>query len=150
MKKYFTHLSIIFILVNNITVSYSQKKDPVDTFKLKEVFVSANKIETQLNEPPFNSLLIKKDGINKNLALKLSDILEEQNGIFLVPDYTVGGMEGVQIQGISADYIQILIDGLPAVGRLSGNIDLERFNLDNVKQIEIIKVHHQAFMGLQH
>ena len=37
----------------------------------------------------------------------------------------------MQIQGISADYIQILIDGLPAIGRLSGNIDLERFNLDN-------------------
>ena len=133
--------------MNNITVSYSQKKDPIDTFKLKEVFVSANKIETQLNEPPFNSLLIKKDGINKNLALKLSDILEEQNGIFLVPDYTVGGMEGVQIQGISADYIQILIDGLPAVGRLSGNIDLERFNLDNVKQIEIIKGPSSSLYG---
>ena len=147
LKKYFTYLTIIFILVNSVKMSYSQKIDPVDTFKLKEVFVSANKIETELNEPPFNSLVIKKDEINKNMAIKLSDILEEQNGIFLVPDYTVGGMEGVQIQGISADYIQILIDGLPAIGRLSGNIDLERFNLDNVKQIEIIKGPSSSLYG---
>ena len=74
LKKHFTYLTIIFILVNNVKMSYSQKIDPVDTFKLKEVFVSANKIETELNEPPFNSLIIKKDEINKYIAIKLSDI----------------------------------------------------------------------------
>ena len=41
------------------------------------------------------------------------------------------------MQGLSSDYIQVLIDGVPIVGRLSGNLNLDRLNLNNIQRIEI-------------
>ena len=81
------------------------------------------------------------------VPLRLSDILEEQLGLFSVPDNTVGGLEGIQIQGISSDYIQILIDGVPSIGRLSGNLSLDRFTLLNIERIEIIKGPSSSLYG---
>ena len=64
-----------------------------------------------------------------------------------MPDNTVGGLEGIQIQGISSDYIQILIDGVPSIGRLSGNLSLDRFTLLNIERIEIIKGPSSSLYG---
>ena len=57
----------------------------------------------------------------------------------MTPDITIGGGEGVQIQGIASDYVLVLIDGVPVVGRSSGNLDLSRFAVGNIQQIEVVK-----------
>jgi outer membrane receptor for ferrienterochelin and colicins len=41
--------------------------------------------------------------------------------------------------GMSADYTQILVDGLPLVGRVAGVIDISRIATGNIEQIEIVK-----------
>ena len=118
-----------------------------DTLKLDKVFVSGTKTETLISTPPLNSIIINNKEIENFGSLRLTDILEEQLGLLSVPDYTVGGLEGIQVQGLSSDYIQILVDGVPSVGRLSGNIDLDRFALNNIKQIEVIKGPSSSLYG---
>ena len=78
---------------------------------------------------------------------RLNEILDEQTGIIMAPDATIGGGLGVQIQGIASDYILILIDGVPIVGRLSGNLDLSRFAIGNIKQVEVVKGPSSALFG---
>jgi outer membrane receptor for ferrienterochelin and colicins len=75
----------------------------------------------------------------------LDEILSEQTGIVTVADES--GFEGVQIQGTSSDYILILIDGLPLVGRSAGNFDLSRFTVGNIKQIELVKGPSSSLYG---
>ena len=65
----------------------------------------------------------------------------------MTPDATIGGGEGVQIQGIASDYVLVLIDGVPVVGRSSGNLDLSRFAIGNIKQIEVVKGPSSALFG---
>ena len=45
----------------------------------------------------------------------------------------------ITMQGISGQNIKILIDGIPVIGRLNGNIDLSQINLNNIERVEIIE-----------
>ena len=45
----------------------------------------------------------------------------------------------VSIQEISGQNVKILIDGVPVIGRLNGNIDLTQINLNNIERVEIIE-----------
>ena len=132
-----------FIIFETISQNYSVN----DTLKLDNVFVSGNKIETEISTPPLNSIVISQKQIENYGSIRLTDILEEQIGLLSIPDYTVGGLEGIQVRGLSSDYIQILVDGVPSVGRLSGNIDLDRFTLNNIKQIEVVKGPSSSLYG---
>ena len=51
------------------------------------------------------------------------------------------------MQGISSDYITILIDGVPLIGRSSGNFDLSRIAVNNIKQIEVVKGPSSSLFG---
>ena len=140
----FTYLLFYILIFFEIT---GQNIPLHDTLKLDKVFVSGTKTETLISTPPLNSIIINNKEIENFGSLRLTDILEEQLGLLSVPDYTVGGLEGIQVQGLSSDYIQILVDGVPSVGRLSGNIDLDRFALNNIKQIEVIKGPSSSLYG---
>ncbi len=71
---------------------------------------------------------------------RLDEILKEQTGIAIVNDLAGGNRSaGVQVQGFSSEYIMILIDGQPMIGRNSGSLDLSRISVTNIERIEIIK-----------
>lgn len=111
--------------------------DSTKVNELEEVIVTATRTKRQLSSVPMPVILINKEQIQKSGSVRLRDILLEQTGITLVKD--VGNSEGVQLQGISADYTLIMIDGVPIVGRTAGNIDLNRITVNNIKQIEVVK-----------
>ena len=62
-----------------------------------------------------------------------------------VPDF--GGGEGIQMQGLDAQYVLILIDGVPLVGRSAGTLDLNRISVGNIKQIEVVKGASSSLYG---
>lgn len=71
---------------------------------------------------------------------RLDEVLKEQTGIAVVNDIAGGSRAiGVQIQGFSSNYVMVLIDGQPMLGRNSGNFDLSRIAVTNIERIEIIK-----------
>ena len=105
--------------------------------ELEGVIVSATRTERQLSSLPLPAKIITKEQIQQTNATRLSDILNEQTGIVTVPDF--GGGEGVQLQGLDSEYVMILIDGVPLVGRSAGTLDLQRITVGNIQQIEIVK-----------
>ena len=127
--------------------SPTQQKDSIITENLDEVVVTATRTVRQLSSLPLPVTLIPKEQINRSGVTRLNEILNEQTGIVMTPDATIGGGEGVQIQGIASDYVMILIDGVPVVGRSSGNLDLSRFAIGNIKQIEVVKGPSSSLFG---
>lgn len=122
-------------VVKNVTSSYD----------LDEVIVTATRTSRQLSSVPMPVTLITKEQLQKSGSIRLRDILLEQTGITIVSDF--GNSEGVQLQGVAADYTLILLDGVPIVGRTSGNIDLNRLTVNNIKQIEIVKGPSSSLYG---
>ncbi|QSS96084.1 TonB-dependent receptor plug domain-containing protein [Psychroflexus sp. ALD_RP9] len=113
--------------------------------QLDEVILTATRTERQLSSLPMPVTLVSKKTINQSGSVRLDEILREQTGIVTVTDES--GFEGVQMQGIASDYILILIDGVPLVGRSAGNFDLSRLTVGNIKQIEVVKGPSSSLYG---
>ncbi|RNC89493.1 MAG: TonB-dependent receptor [Allomuricauda sp.] len=122
------------------------EKDSILTENLDEVVVTATRTIRQLSSLPLPVTLIPKTQLQRTGVTRLNEILSEQTGIVVTTDITTGG-DGVQIQGIASDYILVLIDGVPVVGRSSGNLDLSRFAIGNIKQVEIVKGPSSSLFG---
>lgn len=133
---------IVFILLLSST-TYSQtnvpykENDSLKTEKLEEVILTATRTERQLSSIPLPVTLISGNTIKRSGSVRIDDILAEQTGLILATDES--GFEGIQVQGIDSDYTLILMDGVPLVGRSSGNFDLSRLTVGNIKQIEVVK-----------
>ncbi|MBF4982997.1 TonB-dependent receptor [Nonlabens mediterrranea] len=125
--------------------SQHQIVDTTNTEKLEEIVLTATRTERQLSSLPLPVTLISKKKIIQSGTVRLNEILNEQTGIITVADES--GFEGVQIQGITSDYILILIDGVPLVGRNAGNFDLSRLTVGNIKQIEVVKGPSSSLYG---
>ncbi len=126
---------------------HSTEKDSILTENLEEVVVTATRTIRQLSSLPLPVTLIPQKQLQQTGVTRLNEILNEQTGIIMTPDATIGGGEGVQIQGIASDYILVLLDGVPVVGRSSGNLDLSRFAIGNIKQIEVVKGPSSSLFG---
>jgi outer membrane receptor for ferrienterochelin and colicins len=127
---------------------FSQETKSVDSVKIEaldEVFITATRTERQLSSLPLPTSIITSAEIKKAGITKLNEILSEQTGIVMVPDF--GGGEGVQIQGLDSAYILILIDGVPLVGRSAGTLNLSRVSVGNIDRIEIVKGASSALYG---
>ena len=107
--------------------------------------MSATKTVRQLSTLPLPAKLISIDEISLSNSSRLSDILDDQIGIFIVPDF--GGGNGIQIQGLDSEYTLLLVDGYPIIGRQSGTLDLDRIAVGNIEKIEIIKGSSSSLYG---
>ncbi len=134
-----------FFLLSNILCFGQTENDSIRTKSLNEVIVTGTKTKRQLSSLPLPGILISKNEIDQTNSSRLKDILNEQAGIVTVPDF--GGGEGIQIQGLDSEYILILVDGLPLIGRQSGTLDLNRIAIGNIDQIEIIKGSSSSLYG---
>lgn len=119
--------------------------DSLASRKLDEVIVSATRNARQLSSVPLNAQIISKEEIKGINSVRLSDILSEQTGLITVPDF--GGGEGIQMQGFDSQYVLVMIDGVPLIGRSAGTLDLNRVSVGNIKQIEVVKGASSSLYG---
>ena len=127
---------------------HKKKAEVVDSLvpeTLDEVVVTATRTLRQLSSVPLPVTLISKSQLRQTGVVRLNEILNEQTGIITVADES--GFDGVQIQGIASDYVLVLIDGVPLVGRSSGNFDLSRLTVGNIQQVEVVKGPSSSLYG---
>jgi outer membrane receptor for ferrienterochelin and colicins len=139
---------IIYIIFNLIFVSsVSSQTDSTATDSSKyitdPIIVTGTKTESKLSSTTLPVSVINSSEIFKQSGVKLTDVLSEQPGLQIT--YFLGA--GVQMQGLDGDYTLILIDGEPVTGRQGGAIDLSRFSVGNIKQIEIVKGPSSSLYG---
>ncbi len=104
---------------------------------LNQVVVTAQYSENSPEKAVHKIEIIDRKKIDAMGAVTLQDALSNSMGIRLEQDNILGS--GMSLQGISGQNVKILIDGVPVIGRLNGNIDLSQINLDNIERIEIVK-----------
>ncbi len=112
---------------------------------LNEVEISTAKTVKSLEDLPIPVNIITKNEIKIHSASNLNDVMNKISGITLTT--TITGKEGLQIQGLDASYISILIDGFPVIGRSFGTLDLNRISLVDIEAIEIVKGSSSSLYG---
>ncbi len=143
--KISSRLFLIITILSSCLCSAQVLNDSISMKSLEEVIVTGTKTKRQLSSLPLPVKLISKNEINEINSSRLKDVLDQQTGIIIVPDF--GGGEGIQIQGLDSEYILILIDGLPLIGRQSGTLDLNRIAISNIEQIEVINGSSSSLYG---
>ena len=81
--------------------------------------------------------VINQDRIEKQAAVNLKDLLSNDLNFSLSDDGILGTQ--VSLQGLSGNGVKILIDGVPVIGRLDGNIDLSQINLNDIERVEVVE-----------
>lgn len=134
----FTKNIVVLLFISFSQFSKAQvATDSIKSTKLQEVIVTGTRTERSVATLPLPTQIITGESIQKSGLSRLNEIIQEQTGLITVPDF--GGGEGIQMQGLDATYVMILIDGQPLFGRSAGTLDLSRISVNNIERIEIVK-----------
>ncbi len=80
--------------------------------------------------------VLRAEQIEAQGANSLAGLLANRAGVRMSQDNLLGASLG--IQGVSGRNVKILIDGVPVIGRVNGNVDLNQINLSNAERVEIV------------
>jgi len=106
-------------------------------FGINEVVVTGQYKPVSVDKSIYNIKLIGKPQIENQAANTMAELLSKELNFRINNDPSTGA--SLDLQGISGENVKILVDGVPVIGRLDGNIDLSQINLDNVEHIEIVE-----------
>lgn len=106
-------------------------------FVIDKVVVTGQFEEKREEDAVQKITVIGRSEIDRIQAVTLRDVLLFQNNLNINQDLALGTT--TKLLGLSGSQVKILINGVPVIGRLDGNIDLDQINLDNVLRIEIVE-----------
>ena len=138
-----------FLIVGVSYVGYEAHRDTLRAGKkhtirlqpanywLDDVVVTAQMDARNAREAMHRVRVIDDKQIEQLAARDLEDVLQQQTGMRIQQDAILGS--SVSIQGLSGEHVNIMVDGVPLVGRQNGSVDLQQLPLAEVERIEIIE-----------
>ena len=107
-------------------------------YVIDEIIVTDIHKQKTLSNTVLNISRINAEKMEALGAVDLRDALAYESNIRISRDNALGS-SGMSLMGIGGDNVKFLVDGVPVIGRMFNQLDLEQFNLENAKQIEVIK-----------
>lgn len=104
---------------------------------IDDLVVTAQYAPTHSKNAIHTVRVITAEEIRRQGQNNLSEVLSNQLNMRITTDPILG--YGLRIQGIGGENVQVMIDGVPVIGRLDGNIDLSQIMLHQIDRIEIIE-----------
>ncbi|MBU3741604.1 MAG: hypothetical protein FGM24_04890 [Candidatus Kapabacteria bacterium] len=109
--------------------------DSIRLYEKERVVVTGTRNDIRLSDSPIRVEVIGNERIRTTAMVNVGDLLKEQTGLLM----TGAIRNGIQMNGLGADYTMILIDGQPVVGRVAGILDLSRISVGNIERVEVVK-----------
>ena len=113
--------------------------------KVEEIVVTGNPKETSVKESLYDVNVLDKEELEKRGAVNLSDALMNELNVQISRDGVLGSQ--VNLQGMGGNNVKVMIDGVPVIGRLDGNLDLSQINMNNIERIEVVEGPLSAIYG---
>ena len=117
---------------------------------LDEVVFTANKYPNKTSLTGKVLTIITKDQIEKAGGKDLSQILNEQAGIFISGSNSNAGKDKtIFLRGAAGEHTLITIDGVPVydASGIGSNFDIRNMPIDNIERIEILKGSQSTLYG---
>lgn len=142
MFRAFSSIFIFFIyFVYPQSDSLFQVQEDKDSLLLQnplnEVLITGQIGAQTISQSVNNLILITSKDIKETASNDLAELFSNQALFDLNIDPALG--TSVSIQGMQGNNINIMIDGIPVIGRKGSQIDLSQINLSNIERIEILK-----------
>jgi outer membrane receptor for ferrienterochelin and colicins len=104
---------------------------------IDEVVITAQFAPEKADKSIYRVNVINSRQIDQKGATNLSDILKTQLNMRVEQNGVLGS--SLSLHGLSGENVKFLMDGVPMIGRMNGNIDLGQINLANVDHIELVE-----------
>jgi outer membrane receptor for ferrienterochelin and colicins len=109
------------------------------------IVVTGTRSEVPRSASPIVTDVIDRTRLEESGVQTVSEALTLRPGLWV--DRGVAGTTGITIQGLGPRYSLILIDGARQIGRTDGYLDLDRFSVADIEQIEIVRGPSSALYG---
>lgn len=117
---------------------YSQvANDSMMSSLIDQVVVTAQFTPTETRETVNSVRVLNRKTIEQRGVLNLQELLQAEPNLRITQDPILGSE--LSINGLKGENLKILIDGVPVVGRLNGNIDAGQIPLSSIQKVEIIE-----------
>jgi outer membrane receptor for ferrienterochelin and colicins len=110
-----------------------------EIYRSNDIVVTGTRSKRLIKDSPVATEVIHADEIMNLGAKNVGEVLEERAGIIITQDGARGGILSAQLQGLNDEHTLILVDGVPVIGRIAGQLDLSRLSVQNIERIEIVK-----------
>ena len=104
---------------------------------LKDLVVTGQFETGTTDKSVYKIKVIDRLRIEQQGAVNLKDVLSNELNIRLSQDGVLGTQ--MSMMGLGGQNVKILIDGVPVIGRMDGNIDISQINLNNIERIEVVE-----------
>lgn len=105
--------------------------------RMKDVVITGQIALTTADKSIHKIRILDHKTLEAKGAVNLRDALSNELSFRVTQDQMLGS--GIQMQGFSGENVKILIDGVPVIGRMNGNVDLSQINLNDIDRIEIVE-----------
>ena len=138
--------------ISKIAVSYVGYKTYTDTINpgqnldvqlvpvvlnMDEVVVTGQYRPERADKSIYKIEVINSRQIEQKAANNMADLLKDQSNMSVTQDGVLG--TSLRMMGMSGANVKFLQDGVPLIGRMNGNFDLNQINLSNTDHVEVIE-----------
>jgi vitamin B12 transporter len=150
MRKKIKKLLLSITVMGIAQLSFAQQQDTLKTLQLQEVIVTATRTEKNVADVGRSITLITSDNIKNSIYNSVSELLSQQEGIYIVGNSQNPGMiQSIFSRGANSNQTLIMIDGVRITDPSTPNNapDLSELSLANVEKIEIVRGSHSTLYG---
>lgn len=146
-KRYAALLLLAFLVMTVCGQDKKQKKEDITTkvHNLNPIVVTGNGHHEYLRSSTTPVHVLPQREIQKQGTSTFTDILTRMApNISFMPSATGSFL---RMNGLSNKYILILVNGKKMMGDISGNVDIDRINMGQIKRIEVLNGAASALYG---
>lgn len=134
-KKRLVYITIPITIAGTATAA--PEKPDTTGVTLETVHVEAAHLSRDLTSTATQHRISSED-LNKLGIVTLSDALNRMPGINLRDYGGAGGMKTVSVRGLGTQHTGVTYDGAPLSDVQSGQIDLSRYSIDNIRNLSLV------------
>jgi outer membrane receptor for ferrienterochelin and colicins len=139
MLKYL--VSVLCSFISNLCLAQEAKVvDTLEYAQLDSVVVTGQYRPQSAKNSVYQVITITKEMIQKQGAVNLQTVLNNQLNIRFSQDVATGGAD-ITMLGLRGQNVKILMDGLPLIGRqgVSNEININQIDINRIERIEIVQ-----------
>ena len=130
-------ITVAVLLAVATSATAAQAQQP-DTFRLKEIVVTATKLPLPRSATTAVVTVLSGDSLRRQGVRTVADALRLTASAALAQNGGPGAITSLFLRGGESDYVQVLIDGV-RVNNPGGVFDFANLTLDNIDRIEIVR-----------